>query len=231
MAGTEPRRCKAIANYIAKSDEELSFKEGDVIYVPVRNKDEFWTGVLAGKVESGQGDEAIAMDFQLTYSNRLGWVCNECRLESFRAYWLTIRQWRSRYVSCATGRSCSSLDLTGIDTNGCGSPQEPGKITRVKAIHDYEAKADDELSFPLGATMFVAARLDADWWMGVYNGKNGKIPTSHVQSGENTETLKRRKSSMTPSAGGEGEVGSPCLLPIEAPCLLNRSAWLTLRAT
>ncbi len=32
----EPRRCRAIRDYVAKSDDELSFKEGDVIFVPKR---------------------------------------------------------------------------------------------------------------------------------------------------------------------------------------------------
>lgn len=59
--------------------------------------------------------------------------------------------------------------------------KEPGTTSRVRAIHDYEAKNDDQLSFPLGAVMFVVARVDDAWWKGVYQGKAGLIPASHVQ--------------------------------------------------
>ena len=46
----EARRCKAVRDYVAKNDDELTFKEGDVIYVPKISKDEFLTGVFNGKV-------------------------------------------------------------------------------------------------------------------------------------------------------------------------------------
>lgn len=55
-----------------------------------------------------------------------------------------------------------------------------GSATPVKAIHDYTAANDEEVSFPLGAKLFVVTRLNNDWWKGVYNGAAGKIPASHV---------------------------------------------------
>ena len=43
------RRCKAIRDYAAKSDAELSFQEGDIIMVPFRANDANWCGVFKGK--------------------------------------------------------------------------------------------------------------------------------------------------------------------------------------
>ena len=34
---SDTRRCTAIRDYVAKSDDELTFREGDVIFVPKRN--------------------------------------------------------------------------------------------------------------------------------------------------------------------------------------------------
>jgi hypothetical protein len=48
----QPRRCKAIRDYIAKNDDELTFKEGDIIFVPVRTDGLMWKGVFNGKVRS-----------------------------------------------------------------------------------------------------------------------------------------------------------------------------------
>eukprot|EP00051_Salpingoeca_urceolata_P026712 m.478308 g.478308 ORF g.478308 m.478308 type:complete len:130 (+) comp21103_c0_seq1:188-577(+) len=48
MADT--RRCKAIKDYEGKNDEELTFKAGDVIYVPKKGSGDMWQGVFNGKV-------------------------------------------------------------------------------------------------------------------------------------------------------------------------------------
>jgi len=55
-----------------------------------------------------------------------------------------------------------------------------GGMTRVKAIAPYESTAKGELSFPLGARMFVVSKLDDKWWQGIYNNESGKIPASHI---------------------------------------------------
>lgn len=43
-------RCRAIGNYTAKAADELSFKQGDVIFVTVLTPDPIWTGVSKGQV-------------------------------------------------------------------------------------------------------------------------------------------------------------------------------------
>lgn len=58
---------------------------------------------------------------------------------------------------------------------------EAGKTTRVKTIAMYEAQSEEELSFPSGAVLFVVSRVDDKWWKGVYEGKAGLVPASHVQ--------------------------------------------------
>lgn len=46
----EPRKCRAVADYVAKADDELTFREGDVIFVPNPTRGDRWQGVFQGKV-------------------------------------------------------------------------------------------------------------------------------------------------------------------------------------
>eukprot|EP00038_Savillea_parva_P018320 m.23072 g.23072 ORF g.23072 m.23072 type:complete len:242 (+) comp4051_c0_seq1:2070-2795(+) len=55
-----------------------------------------------------------------------------------------------------------------------------GQATKVKALGNYEAQNDEELSFPKDANMFVAAKHNDKFWKGVYNGKAGLIPMHMV---------------------------------------------------
>ena len=57
---------------------------------------------------------------------------------------------------------------------------QAGKTTRCEATHAYEAANEEELSFPKGAKMFVVGEESATHWKGVYGGKAGLIPKSHV---------------------------------------------------
>jgi hypothetical protein len=52
----EPRRCKAVRDYAAKNDDEITFKEGDMIFVPQKTDGLMWRGVFNGKVSEG-GDQ------------------------------------------------------------------------------------------------------------------------------------------------------------------------------
>lgn len=42
------------------------------------------------------------------------------------------------------------------------------QATKVKALGDYTAASEEELSFPKGASMFVAAKHNDKFWKGVY---------------------------------------------------------------
>merc|ERR1719231_147656 len=117
---------KAIEGYIGKNDHELTFREGDTIFVPeqfVNSKEKMIQGVCNGKVGL----------FPRVYVND------------------------------------TTVEI-----------KEAGKTTRCEATHAYEAANEEELSFPKGAKMFVVGEESATHWKGVYGGKAGLIPKSHV---------------------------------------------------
>ncbi|KAF3933897.1 Vinexin [Dactylella cylindrospora] len=51
----------------------------------------------------------------------------------------------------------------------------------AKAIYDYEAAEENELSFPEGATITDIEFPDEDWWFGRYGGHEGLFPSNYVE--------------------------------------------------
>ncbi|KAG8631277.1 hypothetical protein KVT40_000417 [Elsinoe batatas] len=55
------------------------------------------------------------------------------------------------------------------------------KAPTATAQYDYEAAEENEISFPEGAKITEVEFPDEDWWLGVYNGKQGLFPANYVE--------------------------------------------------
>ena len=69
----------------------------------------------------------------------------------------------------------------------------------AKAIYDYTARNEKELTFEKGVSLEVIEKSnDGNWWDGIYQGKRGYIPVSYVEIAELLSVPKppARKSSM-----------------------------------
>jgi len=85
--------------------------------------------------------------------------------------------------------ACNYIDSSTFSTNGTalnGFPGGVGGETRVKALFDYTAQRDDELSFPKHAIITNVDKKDTSWWTGNYGGKiNYWFPANFVQELKN----------------------------------------------
>jgi len=58
-------------------------------------------------------------------------------------------------------------------------------VCLAKAIYNYEACTDDELSLPIGAVINILSKnesgVDDGWWKGELNGKTGLFPALVVE--------------------------------------------------
>ena len=65
-------------------------------------------------------------------------------------------------------------------------------VCLAKAIYNYEACNDDELSFPLGAIINIISKnedgVDDGWWKGELNGRKGLFPAIVVEEFGSDET-------------------------------------------
>ncbi|KAL2819889.1 hypothetical protein BDW59DRAFT_164921 [Aspergillus cavernicola] len=66
-------------------------------------------------------------------------------------------------------------------TNPTPTPGSHNEKPTAKALYDYEAAEDNELSFPEDAKITNIEFPDDDWWLGEYRGKTGLFPANYVQ--------------------------------------------------
>merc|ERR1712048_363241 len=57
----------------------------------------------------------------------------------------------------------------------------PQQLAYAKSKHGYTAQNTDELDFPKGALLQIVNQRDPDWWEGIYNQKQGWLPSSYVK--------------------------------------------------
>lgn len=60
-------------------------------------------------------------------------------------------------------------------------PPTPKKNKRTKAMYDYQASADDEISFKEGDIIIVLEQHPDGWWFGELNGKKGLFPGNYTE--------------------------------------------------
>jgi len=54
-------------------------------------------------------------------------------------------------------------------------------VPQCKALYEFEAEADGELSFKEGDTIRLKKKLDENWFEGEIGGKVGMFPTTYVE--------------------------------------------------
>lgn len=65
---------------------------------------------------------------------------------------------------------------------------KPGNVKVVKALYNYDAQQDDELSFKEDDTLYILDMVSSkDWWKARCGRREGLIPSNYVQ--ENTESI------------------------------------------
>ncbi|GAB1606713.1 osteoclast-stimulating factor 1-like [Argonauta hians] len=62
-----------------------------------------------------------------------------------------------------------------------------GHVKVVRAIYNYNARRDDELTFEEGDVIYITEQSDSNWWKGKCGTKVGLIPSNYVE--ENTQSV------------------------------------------
>ena len=63
------------------------------------------------------------------------------------------------------------------DTGGGGG----GSGKTAKAMYDYQAEDDNEISFDPGDIITNVEEIDDGWWVGDCNGQHGMFPSNYVE--------------------------------------------------
>jgi len=84
------------------------------------------------------------------------------------------------------------------------------KITRtiVRALYNYDATEDNELSFKANDRITVIQKDDSGWWHGELNGQIGIFPSNFVESGDVNSAAAAASAAPVPES--KGNVPSQC---------------------
>jgi len=59
---------------------------------------------------------------------------------------------------------------------------KPRNVKIMRAVYDYTAEEEDELSFISGDILYILDMSDQDWWKARCKGKEGLVPSNMVES-------------------------------------------------
>ncbi|OJJ53285.1 hypothetical protein ASPSYDRAFT_50789 [Aspergillus sydowii CBS 593.65] len=155
--------------------------------------------VPTGDADSGQIRALVHYDYEKAEDNEVdlkeGEYVNEIEMVD-KDWWLGLNAqgerglFPSNYVEIVED---GHQDHTSSETQPApnafspetvtGSTVAPGSRPKptAKALYDYEAAEDNELSFPEDAEITNIEFPDDDWWLGEYRGKTGLFPANYVQ--------------------------------------------------
>jgi hypothetical protein len=54
-------------------------------------------------------------------------------------------------------------------------------VAQYTGIYDYEARTEDELSFPEGGKLFVYDTNDPEWWLALFDREVGLVPANYLE--------------------------------------------------
>lgn len=195
------RRCKAVRDYVAKNDDEITFKEGDIIFVPNRTDGPMWKGVFNGKagffpriyvddttVEIKSSGQVARVRATRAYTaeneEQLSFAAGTVMFVAAKvdAKWFKgVHDGKTGLIPAFCVEDASDTDTlrkkTGVETN----PAKQFTGLRCRAIRSNLTTKVGELLFKLGDLVFVPkASSDVEQWQGVSNNEIGVFDKNKV---------------------------------------------------
>uniref|UniRef100_A0AAR2L3U3 FCH and double SH3 domains 2 n=1 Tax=Pygocentrus nattereri TaxID=42514 RepID=A0AAR2L3U3_PYGNA len=161
-----PLTCKVLYSYQASQPDELTIEEQEVLEVIDDGDMEDW---VKARNRAGQVGYVPEKYLQLPSSNSL-----LSMLQSLAAL-----DTRSHSSSNSTEQ-----ELEPATEHAQTSPNGDNSVNFAKALYDYEAQTEDELSFPEGAIIRILSKdnqEDDGFWEGEFNGSVGVFPAVLVE--------------------------------------------------
>uniref|UniRef100_A0AAR2LJU0 F-BAR and double SH3 domains protein 2 n=1 Tax=Pygocentrus nattereri TaxID=42514 RepID=A0AAR2LJU0_PYGNA len=204
-----PLTCKVLYSYQASQPDELTIEEQEVLEVIDDGDMEDW---VKARNRAGQVGYVPEKYLQLPSSNSL-----LSMLQSLAAL-----DTRSHSSSNSTEQ-----ELEPATEHAQTSPNGDNSVNFAKALYDYEAQTEDELSFPEGAIIRILSKdnqEDDGFWEGEFNGSVGVFPAVLVEDLAGPSACSSPLSSPLPTPTLPSPLSSPASAsasPLQSPRSLN----------
>jgi len=104
-------------------------------------------------------------------------------------------------------------------------PELPKSLSKARALYDYTALTETELSFKQGDIILIIAKPDDFWWDGDLNGKVGYIPSNYVEEIRAPQGSKGSNSTSNNITTSVGTSTSSSEEPVPTPVRPPNSPW------
>ncbi|KAI5624481.1 F-BAR and double SH3 domains protein 2-like, partial [Silurus asotus] len=206
-----PLTCKVLYSYQASQPDELTIEEQEVLEVIDDGDMEDW---VKARNRAGQVGYVPEKYLQLPSSNSLLSMLQSLAALDTRSY---------------SSNNSTEQELESATEHAQTSPNGDNSVHFAKALYDYEAQTEDELSFPEGAIIRILNKYnqeDDGFWEGEFNGNVGVFPAvlvedlgmpngEDMQTGMETQSHPPRPLSMTQyqPTSSSSPVSSPLATP------------------
>eukprot|EP01119_Soliformovum_irregulare_P010790 TRINITY_DN265_c0_g7_i2.p1 TRINITY_DN265_c0_g7~~TRINITY_DN265_c0_g7_i2.p1 ORF type:complete len:813 (+),score=293.46 TRINITY_DN265_c0_g7_i2:14-2452(+) len=175
------RFVKALYDFEGAGENELGIQPGDVVQLISTDGDEWWEGLLRGKVGF----------FPKLYVEEI--VVSPEPPKS-----PTPTQSRKNKKPAADATPESAVPVSTLDPNAMALIQTLSKGL-AKTLFDYEGSGESELSLKQGDIVNVLSVEDPEWWEGELNGKIGFFPKLYVEMLPAKDTAKEMSPAVSPA--------------------------------
>ena len=149
------KKAEVLFDYDARSENELTVKQGTTIKILSTSDEEWWQG------ERDDGETGYFPSNYVKLISDGGSGGSKITRSSSKKSTLKAKKDKTK-----------SKDK---------SKRKKKKYPQAKVLHDYEGEGDTELSVKSGWVIDVLNKTNDDWWEGRYKGKIGFFPRNYVE--------------------------------------------------
>uniref|UniRef100_H2YMG0 SH3 domain-containing protein n=1 Tax=Ciona savignyi TaxID=51511 RepID=H2YMG0_CIOSA len=222
-----PVTCTVSYPYQATRADELTISVGDRIDVVEDGDLDQWV-----KAKDGSGHVGYVPENYLEFPTNSTTPHHHYALPPGEDYTNTLGSTSSGSItsgtsSLTTNSSGNDPEVTTITSKAAINQDKKQGICLAKAIYEYEACSEEELTFPEGAIISVLSKddngIDDGWWKGELNGKVGVFPGLVVEELGSCDVNPTSSPSNSPTNDRPPSFRPPT--PSSSPKATGRQKW------
>ncbi|XP_067624035.1 intersectin-1 isoform X2 [Eurosta solidaginis] len=171
MAGPAPEgfvKYRAVYEFTARNQDEITFVPGDIILVPLEQNAE--PGWLAGEI-----------------NGHTGWF-PETYVEKMEDEYATATADTSAITASVAGTDAEISDYAAVypyndNSQILAADAHNGEVEYYIAAYPYQSSEVGDLSFNAGE-MVMVIKKEGDWWTGTIGARTGMFPSNYVQKAD-----------------------------------------------